>query len=237
MLRQIKAPIVRSPDTSQHHRHREAASMPVRIARLTAAVFVGALLAVCAGQAAAQRALGVVVSEPVDSWMVGCTRDLVTNEIACSMSSAIEMYTEMGWRGLEPAWLDISVEVQNGEARPAIRIAAPDFSFGAIVRLDDRRAFRVDGSCIDAECRVGDTSAQRLAEELSRSGLAVIRGVTGPDLRVHLTGYSEAWSRLVALTADRARPADLPVDLFPPAPSPPPVPPPPAVNTDFRNRL
>jgi len=207
----------------------------MRRAALPPAILAAALAWLDPHAALAQRALGIVVSETVEAWTVLCMRDLVTDEVACSMIAPVEAFVGQGWQPHDPAVLTVTREIaDDGQPRPAIGIVAPEFSFGATFRLDARRAFQVDGRCVDADCRVADAFALPLAEELARSATAIIRGREGPDLRVQVGGYAAAWARLLTLAAERARPADQAAPLVALEPAAPPLPAAPLTNVRRR---
>jgi invasion protein IalB len=195
-----------------------------------------AVLACLASEpASAQRALAVITSEVVDAWTVVCTRDLVTDEVGCSMMAPVEVFAGQGWQALDPAVMTIASETGDGPPRPVISLVSPDFSFAAAIRFDARRAVRIDGSCDETTCRVADAFAQPLAAEIARSTVAVIRGATGHDIRVQVSGYTAAWARLLAVSAERARPGDQAADLIAPVESAPrPLPAAPLTNVRLR---
>jgi hypothetical protein len=206
----------------------------MRLATLWSAIAAAGLACFSPQQAVAQRALAVVVSETVESWTVVCMRDLVSDEVSCSMISPVEAFAGQSWQALDPAVLSVTSDARDGQPRPVIGLVAPDFGFAAAFRLDARRAFRIEGNCVEGDCRVANAYAVPLAEELGRSATAVVRGATGPDLRVHVSGYARAWTRLLAIAAERVRPGDEAALLVAPAPDVPPLPTAPLTNVRLR---
>lgn len=190
----------------------------MRLVLLSSAIIAGGLVCFGPQQALGQRALAVVVSEAADAWTIVCMRDLVTDAVSCSMIAPIEVFAGQGWQGLDPAVLTVTNENRDGQQRPVISVVSPDFSFAAAFRFDARRAFRIEGNCEGADCRVADAFTQPLADEFARSATAVIRGASGPDLRVQMSGYAGAWARLQVIAAERVRPGDEAAALVPPDP-------------------
>jgi hypothetical protein len=205
--------------------------------RLAAAVVLVMLALVGPREGVAQRALAIVVSEAVDSWTVVCTRDLVTDEVACSMVAPIEVFAGQGWQALDPSVLTVTSETRDEQPRPVIRLESPEFALPAAFRFDARRAVRVEGNCDDTECRVADAFAPPLAAELARSTAVIMRGEFGHDLRAHVSGYAAAWARLLAMSAERATPGEGITDLIPPEPAAPRPPAAPTVNVRVRRTL
>jgi hypothetical protein len=210
--------------------------MPMR--RFAPAVVAVVLVFAGAQPAPAQRAMSVVVSEAIESWTIVCTRDLVTDEVACAMVAPIEVFAGRSWQALDPAILTVTSEAGDGQPRPVIRLASPEFALPAAFRFDARRAVRVEGNCDESECRIADAFALPLATELARSSAVVMRGAIGHDLRAQVSGYAAPWTRLLAISAERAAPGEDALDLV--APDPAAVPPPPAspaINVRMRRTL
>src|SRR5438045_2019540 len=82
------------------------------VLRLT--LIAAAVLACLAPEPApAQRALAVTTSEVVDAWTVACMRDLVTEEVGCSMMSPVEVFAGQGWQGAEQAVMTTTFESRD----------------------------------------------------------------------------------------------------------------------------
>jgi hypothetical protein len=157
-LRQINAEIAVRLDSTPRRLEED---MPMR--RFAPAVVLAALAFVNPQAGLAQRAMSVVASEAVDAWTIVCTRDLVTDEVACTMVAPIEIFAGQGWQGLDPAVLTVTREAGDGQPRPVIRLASPEFALPAAFRFDARRAVRVEGNCDENECRIADAFALSLA--------------------------------------------------------------------------